>query len=85
MEDYIASNHSATRFAKTAHSARWPCVLHHLRYDDDWSCAFHKLYDLLAPGGSVWITDLVFHERREIHAMMWDRYGQYLTSIGDDR
>ncbi len=58
-------------------------VLHHLRDDDDWSCAFRKLYDLLAPGGSVWITDLVFHERREIQAMMWDRYGQYLTSIGD--
>jgi tRNA (cmo5U34)-methyltransferase len=58
-------------------------VLHHLRDDDDWSQAFHKLYRLLVPGGSVWITDLVFHEQSEIQEMMWDRYGQYLISIGD--
>lgn len=58
-------------------------VLHHLRDDDDWLHAFRKLYALLAPGGSVWITDLVCHEQSEIQDMMWDRYGQYLTSIGD--
>ncbi len=58
-------------------------VLHHLRDDGDWTRAFQKLYALLAPGGSVWITDLVFHEHREIQAMMWDRYGQYLTSLAD--
>ena len=57
-------------------------VLHHLRDDDDWSHAFHKLYRLLVPGGSVWITDLVFHEQSDIQEMMWNRYGQYLTSIG---
>lgn len=58
-------------------------VLHHLRDDADWSHAFQKLYRLLAPGGSVWITDLVFHERDAVQKMMWDRYGEYLTSIGD--
>lgn len=58
-------------------------VLHHLRDDDDWSLAFHKLYRLLAPGGSVWITDLVCHEQPAIQTMMWDRYGDYLTTIGD--
>ena len=58
-------------------------VLHHLRDDSDWLAAFRKLYELLAPGGSVWVTDLVSHEHPEIQAMMWDRYGQYLTSIGD--
>ncbi len=57
-------------------------VLHHLRDDSDWSHAFHKLHRLLAPGGSVWITDLVSHEQPAIQEMMWDRYGQYLTSIG---
>ncbi len=57
-------------------------VLHHLRDDEDWLCAFRKLYELLKPGGSVWITDLVVHEQQEIHSMMWERYGQYLTSIG---
>lgn len=58
-------------------------VLHHLRDDDDWFGAFKKLHRLLAPGGSVWITDLIFHECEEVQAMMWERYGQYLTSIGD--
>jgi len=58
-------------------------VLHHLRDDDDWSLAFRKLYGLLAPGGSVWITDLVFHENTAIQNMMWERYGNYLISIGD--
>ncbi len=58
-------------------------VLHHLRDDDDWIHAFRKIYDVLAPGGSVWITDLVFHEDAEVQSMMWDRYGDYLVSIGD--
>lgn len=58
-------------------------VLHHLRDDDDWRRAFRKIYDLLRPGGTVWITDLVFHERPEVQAMMWKRYGDYLTSMVD--
>jgi tRNA (cmo5U34)-methyltransferase len=58
-------------------------VLHHLRNDEDWLAAFRKIYQLLAPGGSVWITDLVFHEHASIQAMMWQRYGDYLTTIGD--
>ena len=47
-------------------------VLHHLRNDQDWENAFNKLYNLTAPGGSIWITDLVSHER----------YGEYLCSLG---
>lgn len=58
-------------------------VLHHLRDDEDWSFAFRKLYRLLARGGSVWITDLVLHEQPAIQSMMWDRYGDYLATIGD--
>ncbi len=58
-------------------------VLHHLRDDDDWALAFRKLYRLLAPGGSVWISDLVFHEHPAIQDMMWERYGNYLISIRD--
>lgn len=58
-------------------------VLHHLRDDNDWSTTFQKLFRLLAPGGSVWITDLVFHEQQAIQNMMWTRYGEYLRSIGD--
>ena len=59
-------------------------VLHHLRDDADWEVAFAKIYELLAPGGSVWITDLVSHETDSVHNMMWARYGEYLVSIGGE-
>lgn len=59
-------------------------VLHHLRDDRDWETAFRKIYSLTAQGGSVWITDLVSHETRPIHGMMWDRYGEYLRSLGGE-
>ena len=59
-------------------------VLHHLRDDQDWKIAFHKLHDLLRPGGSIWITDLVSHETTGVHQMMWARYGQYLTSLNGE-
>ncbi|MGN0890373.1 MAG: class I SAM-dependent methyltransferase [Candidatus Spyradenecus sp.] len=57
-------------------------VLHHLRDDDDWERAFAKLYRLLRPGGSVWITDLVAHEIPGVQAMMSARYGDYLERLG---
>ena len=57
-------------------------VLHHLRDDDDWRTAFQKLYDITAPGGSIWITDLVTHEMPSVHEMMWNRFGEYLESLG---
>lgn len=57
-------------------------VLHHLRDDEDWEKTFKKIYDITAPGGSVWITDLVTHETDTVHSMMWERYGEYLKSIG---
>ena len=56
-------------------------VLHHLRDDDDWQAAFEKIYRLLAPGGSVWITDLVSHESGAVQQMMWHRYGEYLATV----
>ena len=57
-------------------------VLHHLRDDQDWETAFNKLYSLTAPGGSIWITDLVSHESVAVHSLMWERYGEYLCSMG---
>lgn len=57
-------------------------VLHHLRDDQDWESAFKKIFELTAPGGSVWITDLVSHEATTVQSMMWHRYGEYLTSLG---
>lgn len=59
-------------------------VLHHLRDDDDWRAAFHKIYTLIAPGGSVWISDLVSHETEPVAQMMWRRYGAYLTELDDE-
>lgn len=59
-------------------------VLHHLRDDQDWTTAFQKLYTILRPGGSVWITDLVSHETTGVQQMMWTRYGQYLTGLNGD-
>ena len=59
-------------------------VLHHLRDDDDWLRAFEKIYKLLRSGGSIWITDLVSHDTSAIQQMMWERYGQYLESLGGD-
>ena len=56
-------------------------VLHHLRDDQDWLSAFQKIYDLLRPGGSLWITDLVIHESSAVHQLMWQRYGDYLVSL----
>lgn len=57
-------------------------VLHHLRGDDDWEQAFAKLYRIVAPGGSVWITDLVAQETPAMQSLMWDRYGEFLVSLG---
>lgn len=59
-------------------------VLHHLRDDRDWESTFRKIYRLTAPGGSVWITDLVSHETEAVHQMMWTRYGEYLCSVGGE-
>jgi tRNA (cmo5U34)-methyltransferase len=60
-------------------------VLHHLRDDTDWEAVFTKIYRLTAPGGSVWITDLVAHETEGVHALMWERYGEYLRSVAGDK
>ncbi|MEP3481224.1 MAG: class I SAM-dependent methyltransferase [Fuerstiella sp.] len=60
-------------------------VLHHLRDETDWEAAFTKIHRLLAPGGSVWITDLVMHETQGVQSMMWQRYGDYLVSLSGEQ
>lgn len=59
-------------------------VLHHLRSDSDWETVFEKIFRLTAPGGSVWITDLVAHEIQSVQALMWRRYGEYLQATGGE-
>ena len=60
-------------------------VLHHLRDDHDWETVFAKLYRLLKPGGSLWITDLVTQETPAIQQLVYDeRYGNYWTALKDE-
>ena len=59
-------------------------VLHHLRDDEDWESSFEKIFRLTAPGGSVWITDLVSQETAAVQGMMWERYGSYLGDLGGE-
>ena len=57
-------------------------VLHHLRDDEDWRAAFAKIFSVLRPGGSFWITDLVVQETVPVQELMWSRYGDYLEGLG---
>jgi tRNA (cmo5U34)-methyltransferase len=59
-------------------------VLHHLREESQWERVFQKLIRCLRPGGSLWIADLVEHSLPVVQALMWQRYGQYLSSMKDD-
>ena len=59
-------------------------VLHHLREEEEWYDVFSKFYRALKPGGSIWISDLVTHSTEAVHAVMWSRYGDYLTNFKDE-
>ncbi|MCL6220856.1 class I SAM-dependent methyltransferase [Zunongwangia pacifica] len=60
-------------------------VLHHLRDDADWETVFSKLYRLLKPGGSLWISDLIVQETPGIQQLLFnERYGNYLTHLKDE-
>lgn len=56
-------------------------VLHHLRGEDEWRAVFRKFYRALRPGGSLWISDLIEHSTTAVQALMWQRYGDYLTAL----
>ncbi len=58
-------------------------VLHHLRETPEWQAVFTKFYTALRPGGSLWISDLIEHSDPRIHALMWERYGDYLARLKD--
>ena len=45
---------------------------------------FSKFHRILKPGGSVWIVDLVEQSTAAVQALMWARYGKYLTEFKDE-
>lgn len=57
-------------------------ILHHLREDDDWLFTFTKLFNLLKTGGCLMISDLVVEETPALTSYIWEKYGEYLASIG---
>jgi tRNA (cmo5U34)-methyltransferase len=59
-------------------------VFHHLRSDDEWRAVFAKCHAALRPGGSLWISDLIEHSTPSIQALMWERYGEYLSAFKGD-
>ena len=56
-------------------------TLHHLRTDQQWHDMFAKLHRALAPGGSLWIFDLVDYEFSPVREMMKQRYADYLDAL----
>jgi tRNA (cmo5U34)-methyltransferase len=59
-------------------------VLHHLREAEEWHRVFSKFHTSLRAGGSIWISDLVEHSDARVQALMWERYGAYLTELKDE-
>jgi tRNA (cmo5U34)-methyltransferase len=58
-------------------------VLHHLREESEWRAVFAKFHAALRRGGWVWIHDLIEHSHPQVQALMWERYGTYLTQLKD--
>jgi tRNA (cmo5U34)-methyltransferase len=56
-------------------------VLHHLRTDNEWRSVFSRFHRALAPGGSIWISDMIQHALDAVQSEMWTRYGQYLADL----
>ena len=45
---------------------------------------FSRFFKTLKPGGSLWIFDLIEHATTPVRAIMWKRYGEYLTQFRDE-
>ena len=71
--------------AETFDIAVGAAVFHHLRGVEEWRAVFGKIYRSLCPGGSFWISDLIFHSTPAVQELMWARYGEYLAGLkGED-
>ena len=60
-------------------------VLHHLRTDAQWRDVFAAFHRALAPGGSLWIFDLVESSIPAVQSLMQQQYGEYLTHFKDEQ
>jgi tRNA (cmo5U34)-methyltransferase len=58
-------------------------TLHHLREGSEWEAVFAKLHASLRPGGSMWVSDMIEHSIPAVQALMWERYGEYLSTLKD--
>lgn len=59
-------------------------ALHHLRTEAEWEAVFASVYRALRPGGSFWLSDLITHDVEAVQALMWRRYGDFLTGLRDE-
>jgi tRNA (cmo5U34)-methyltransferase len=59
-------------------------VLHHLREAEEWRSVFSKFHQSIRAGGSIWISDFIEHTDARVQALMWERYGAYLTQLKDE-
>lgn len=59
-------------------------TLHHLRTDPEWKNVFERVYRAVKPGGSFWIIDLVQQTTPDLQALVWRRWGEYLTGLQGD-
>ena len=57
-------------------------VLHHLRDESDWRFVFKKIFDAVSPNGGFWISDMISHDIPVINALMWEKYGRFLETLG---
>jgi tRNA (cmo5U34)-methyltransferase len=56
-------------------------TLHHLRSDPEWESVFERVFRATKPGGSFWIIDLVEQSTPALQALLWRRWGEYLTGL----
>ncbi len=57
-------------------------VLHHLREDAEWLLVFQRLFESIAPGGCMLVSDLITQESAVVAGYMEERYAEYLQGIG---
>jgi tRNA (cmo5U34)-methyltransferase len=57
-------------------------VLHHLRDEADWNSTFAKLHRWLKRDGRLYVADVAYFDLPDTQEVMWNRYGDYLTSLG---